>query len=92
MKIKNKSLFLIGTKKGEDYKLFTLETVKVHKFKKDESDFVLTKRINDKKQEQSETIWTYTFDNPIDYVKLHNAVTEFLKGGVKSVTKSIIKH
>lgn len=76
---------------GDKDQLFTLETVKVHKFKKDEPDFVLTKRVYDKKQEQSETIWTYTFDNPIDYEKLHKAIVEFLKGGVKTDTKSIIK-
>jgi hypothetical protein len=63
--------------------LFTLETVKIHKFKNSLPDFVLTKRSNDNKQEQSESIWNYTFDNPIDYVKLNNAVKEFLNGGVK---------
>lgn len=72
--------------------LFTLETVKIHKLKKDEPDFVLTKRVYDKKKEQSETIWTYTFDSPIDYEKLHNAIVEYLKGRVKTDTRSINKH
>ena len=69
--------------------LFTLQTVKVHKLTTSEPDFVLTKRARTKTQEISETIWTYTFNNPVDYDKLHNAVIDFLKGGVKPDTKSV---
>ncbi len=73
--------------------LFTLETVKIHKLKDDSpEDYVLTKRIYSDDREQSETIWTYTFEDPIDYKKLHNAVVEFLERKVKTDTKSIIKH
>lgn len=76
---------------GDKEQLFTLQTVMVHKFKENEPDYVLTKRTYSKNNEQSETIWTYTFENPIDYEKLHNAIIEFLKGGIRTDTKSIIK-
>jgi tetratricopeptide (TPR) repeat protein len=41
--------------------LFTLHTVKIHKLKGDEPDFVLTKRTYNNNQEQSESIWNCTF-------------------------------
>ena len=71
--------------------LFTLETVKVHKLNGSEPDFVLTRRTRKNGQEISETIWTYTFNNPVDYKELHNVIVEFLKGGVKPDTKSVIQ-
>ena len=71
--------------------LYTLETVKVHKLQNSEPDFVLTKRARTKEQEVSGTIWKYTFNNPVEYEKLHNAVVDFLKGGVQPDTKSVIQ-
>ena len=71
--------------------LYTLQTVKVHKLSDDEPDFVLTKRTYNEETEQSESIWTFTFTNPVDHEKLHNAIVAFLKGGIQSDTKSIIK-
>jgi hypothetical protein len=77
---------------GDDKnELFTLQTVKVHKLKGSEPDFVLTKRAKTNEQEVSGTIWKHTFNNPIDYEKLHNAVVEILKGGVQPDTKSVIQ-
>lgn len=79
-------------KEGKDKDLlFTLETVKVHKFTNDEPDFVLTKRVVGNGQERSNTIWSYTFENPVDYEKLHNAVFEFLAGDAEPTTTTIQK-
>lgn len=70
--------------------LYTLETVKIHKLKSGGPDFVLTKRVNKEDQEVSQSIWAYTFANPVDYTKLHNAIVECLKGDIKTDTQSII--
>jgi len=70
--------------------LYTLQTVKIHKLNNTEPDFVLTKRTNNGKQEISESIWTATFTDPIDYKKLHDAIVEYLKGNLQPNTKLII--
>ncbi len=72
--------------------LYTLQTLKIHKFKNEGADFVLTKLIYGDEQDIRESIWTYTFYNPVDYVKLHDAILEYLKGNVTSDAKSIINH
>ena len=72
--------------------LYTLQTVKIHKFKGDEHDYVLTKREYLDGGEKSESIWTYTFNDPVDYEKLHNAVVEYLKGNVESDTESEVEY
>lgn len=63
--------------------LFTLETAKVKKLKNTEPDFVLTKRFYSATDKLSESIWSSTFNNPVDYIKLHNAVVDYLKGNAK---------
>jgi hypothetical protein len=76
---------------GQDKdQLFTLQTVKIHKLQGTEPDFVLTKRTRTKESEISQSIWSYTFTNPVDYKKLHNAVVDVLKGNAETDTKSVI--
>ncbi len=70
--------------------LYTLHTVKVHKLNKDSPDYVLTKRTYNNEQEVSETIWSATFNSPIDYKLLHNAIMDYVYGKLKSDTKSTI--
>jgi hypothetical protein len=78
--------------KGKDKEqLYTLETVKIHKFSGSEPDFVLTKRIYSKDSEKSQTLWTYTFRNPIKYSELHQVILEFLNNNTKPETETIIK-
>jgi hypothetical protein len=71
--------------------LFTLETVKVHKLTEDLPDFVLTKRVYQKDQVESETYWAFTFKDPIDYGELHRRIVEFLNGGFTPDSRSITK-
>ena len=68
--------------------LYTLHTRKVHKLDPKEPDFVLTLKIFDEQGEEkrSSTFWKYTFSNPVDYVKLHNAIVEILKKGLAAST------
>jgi hypothetical protein len=76
---------------GEDKEqLYTLHTVKIHKLKGTEPDFVLTKRSRTTENEISQSFWKFTFTNPVNYEKLHSAVVEVLKGGVKPDTESVI--
>jgi hypothetical protein len=63
--------------------LFTVETVRVHKLTEDLPDYVLTKRVHSEGSVGSESYWTLTFDDPIDYEKLHLAVIAVLDGKVK---------
>lgn len=72
--------------------LFTLETVKVHKLTEDLPDFVLTKRVYQKDQVETETYWAFTFNDPIDYEELHRRIVEFLNGGFTPDSKSITKN
>jgi hypothetical protein len=71
--------------------LFTLETVGVHKLSPDLPDFVLTRRVRVEESLRSETYWDFTFNDPVDYEKLHQAIIEFLKGGAKPSSTSITK-
>jgi hypothetical protein len=71
--------------------LFTLETAAVHKLTPDLPDFVLTKRIRGGESLRSETYWEFTFNDPVDYEKLHQAVIEILKGGAKPSSTSTAK-
>ncbi len=76
---------------GEDNEQqYTLHTVKIHKFKGDEPDYVLTKRSSNGEQEISESIWTFTFNDPIDYGKLHQAILHYMDGGVEADAMHII--
>jgi hypothetical protein len=72
--------------------LFTLETVKVHKLTEDLPDFVLTKRVYQKDQVETETYWAFTFNDPIDCEELHRRIVEFLNGGFTPDSKSITKN
>lgn len=72
--------------------LFTLETVKVHKLTEDLPDFVLTKRVYQKDQVETETYWAFTFNDPIDCKELHRRIVEFLNGGFTPDSKSITKN
>ena len=72
--------------------LFTLETVKVHKLTEDLPDFVLTKRVYQKDQVETETYWALTFNDPIDDKELHRRIVEFLNGGFTPDSKSITKN
>jgi hypothetical protein len=59
--------------------LFTLETVKVHKFTDNEPDYVLTRRTHSNNNTQTQSLWAYTFRDPVDYEQLHQNIMEALK-------------
>jgi tetratricopeptide (TPR) repeat protein len=87
--------FVITTDdKGHDKQpLYTLETVKIHKFDNTiKNDYVLTKRYVEQGRCISETIWSVGFISPVDYAKLHDAVVAVVKGKIKpSGTYNYIK-
>ena len=69
---------------GDDVnQLFTLQTVKIHKIEPMEVDYVLTYRIYSDQGNQSQTLWKYTFPDPVDYTLLHDSVLEFLEENYK---------
>ena len=72
--------------------LFTLQTVKVHKSDNNMPDYVLTRREYVEGGENSNTIWSYTFNSSVNYQKLHEAVVEYLKGNVKVDTESKVEY
>jgi hypothetical protein len=71
--------------------LYTLETVRVHKLKDDLPDYVLTKKTSSEENVKNETYWTFTFNDPVDYEKLHQAILALLKGGVSPDSVSIVR-
>lgn len=78
-----------GSDKNELYRLLVL---KFHKFDSSvKFDYVLTKRLVTATDEISGTLYAYTYDKKIDYVKLHANIIEVLKGNYEPQTKSIIK-
>ncbi|MBL7713243.1 MAG: hypothetical protein JNL13_12280 [Chitinophagaceae bacterium] len=81
----SKHVYYIYTRddKGNDKEQqYTLHTVKIHKLNGNEPDYVLTKRFSTNEQEISESIWTFTFSNPIDYSQLQHAVKQYMDGGI----------
>jgi hypothetical protein len=54
-------------------------------------DYVLTKRLETATNELSGTLYAYTYNENIDYVKLQADVREVLKGNYEPDTKSTIK-
>jgi len=78
-----------GTDKDQLYRLHVL---KFHKFDNSvKFDYVLTKRLETATNEVSGTLYAYTYDKKIDYVKLQTDIKEVLKGNYEPDTKSIIK-
>lgn len=78
-----------GTDKDQLYRLHVL---KFHKFDSSvKFDYVLTKRLETATNEVSGTLYAYTYDKKIDYVKLQTDIKEVLKGNYEPDTKSIIK-
>lgn len=69
---------------GQDKdQLFRLHVLKVHKIDSKQPDYVLTKRL-EKAEEQSGTLWSYTYNEPIDYEKLKSDIENVLKGNYES--------
>ena len=71
--------------------LYRLEVLMFHNI--DESikfDYVLTKRLDTATNEVSGTLYAYTYNENIDYVKLQADIREVLKGNYEPDTKSII--
>lgn len=56
--------------------LYRLHVLKVHKIDEKMPDYVLTKRLGN---EGSKTLWSYTYNSPIDYEKLKKDIEEILK-------------
>lgn len=72
--------------------LYRLHVLKFHKF--DDSvkfDYVLTKRLETTTNEVSGTLYAYTYEKKIDYLKLQSDIKEVLKGNYEPDTKSKIK-
>ena len=78
-----------GTDKDQ---LYRLQVLMFHK--SDNSvkfDYVLTKRLETATNEVSGTLYAYTYNENIDYVKLQADIKEVLKGNYEPDTKSTIK-
>ena len=62
--------------------LYRIHFLMFHKTSGKEDDYVMTlnKMLDD--QEQSQTLWCYTYNEPIDYVKAKKDVIEILKGNL----------
>lgn len=72
--------------------LYRLHVLKFHKFDNSvKFDYVLTKRLETATNEVSGTLYAYTYDKKIDYVKLQADIREVLKGNYEPDTKSTIK-
>ncbi|CAM4003091.1 MULTISPECIES: hypothetical protein [Flavobacterium] len=72
---------------GEDkVELYRLHVLKVHKIEEKMPDYVLTKRLAKATNEVSGTLWSYTYNSPIEYEKLKKDVEEVLKGNYKVQT------
>jgi hypothetical protein len=72
--------------------LYRLHVLKFHKFDNSvKFDYVLTKRLETATNEISGTLYAYTYDKKIDYVKLQADIREVLKGNYEPDTKSTIK-
>lgn len=72
--------------------LYRLHVLKFHKFDNSvKFDYVLTKRLETATNKVSGTLYAYTYDKKIDYVKLQADIKEVLKGNYEPDTKSTIK-
>jgi hypothetical protein len=72
--------------------LYRLHVLKFHKFDNSvKFDYVLTKRLETATNEVSGTLYAYTYDKKIDYIKLQADIREVLKGNYEPDTKSTIK-
>lgn len=71
--------------------LYRYHVLKVHKINDKMPDYVLTKRLETAKNEINGTLWSYTYNSPIDYLKLKKDIMEVLKGNYKPSTESEIK-
>lgn len=72
--------------------LYRLHVLKFHKFDNSVNfDYVLTKRLETATNEVSGTLYAYTYDKKIDYLKLQSDLKEVLKGNYEPDTKSTIK-
>ena len=72
--------------------LYRLHVLKFHKLDNSvKFDYVLTKRLETATDEVSGTLYSYTYDKKIDYIKLQADIKEVLKGNYEPDTKSIIK-
>ena len=78
---------------GQDEdQLYRLHVLKVHKIEKKMPDYVLTKRLETATNEVSGTLWSYTYNSPIDYKKLKKDIEEVLKGNYEiQVTDKVNK-
>ena len=65
---------------GDKDQLFSIHVLKVHKVDDEMPDYVLTKRLETATDEVSGTLWSYTYNAPIDYKKVKKDVVEVLKG------------
>lgn len=72
--------------------LYRLHVLKFHKFDDSvEFDYVLTKKLDTATNEFSGTLYKYTYDENIDYLKLQADIKEVLEGNIEPDTKSNIK-
>lgn len=53
-------------------------------------DYVMTKYLDEAKDEISGTLYAYTYKEDINFEKLHNDVIEILKGNIQPDTKQVI--
>ena len=54
-------------------------------------DYVLTKRLETATNEVSGTLWSYTYNSPIDYKKLKIDIEEVLIGNYEAQTADKVK-
>jgi hypothetical protein len=77
---------------SDKHQLYRLQVLKFHKFDNSvKFDYVLTKRLETATNEVSGTLYAYTYNKKIDYLKLQTDIKEVLKGNYEPHSKSTIK-
>ena len=72
-----KNVYYIYSRKKDgtdNEQLYRLHVLKVHKADDEMPDFVLTAYFNPGPDEIRQTLWRFTYSNPVDYVKLREDV------------------
>jgi hypothetical protein len=85
-------VYSINADGSDKDQLYRLHVLKFHKLDNSvKFDYVLTKRLETATDEVSGTLYSYTYNKKIDYIKLQADIKEVLKGNYEPDTKSIIK-
>ena len=64
---------------SDDEQLYRLHVLKIHKIDDEMPDFVLTAYFNPGPEEIRQSLWKYTYSNPVDYIKLRKDIREVVQ-------------